>query len=384
MHQFNLDRGWFHGKRTNIKRPMEIAHFSYDENHQLHPFSDLSLRYYFPPFTPAHHVPPPPAIDLKTGFSQFRKQDETGDDHLDSLLGTIELLERRDGKKLDASFITWRGMMTKFVTSLFDHEDEFEMLATLYQDTMQVEFIEEDHEAKLRRDARQSAQFRRPQNGLGPDMMQYWGYKFEALALLNRPHTEVTRDEIENRTSAIVENSSQYCSIVRTGLGPNAIVVGGEVDGVIGYKPDNPMDPPRWIELKTARKPQSPKDFDIHSKKLLKFWAQSYLIGCPNIVIGYRDRDGMLYELENLETQKIPTMVQRMYQFKWDANACLSAASALLEFLKANITESGVWRISRAKGEPAIRLSKDESFGSGTGNIISSSFKSWRESAECV
>jgi len=144
------------------------------------------------------------------------------------------------------------------------------------------------------------------------------------------------------------------------------------------------MDPPRWVELKTARKPERGRDFDIHSKKLLKFWAQSYLIGCPTIIIGYRDREGFLYELEELQTQKIPTMVNRQYQFKWDANACLAAAAAVLEFLTDNIKGGGVWRISRSKGEQRIRLSKEEQYGSGTGNIISSSFKAWRESAECA
>ena len=35
------------------------------------------------------------------------------DDHLDSLLKTIIDLEQKEGKKIEANFITWRGMMTK-------------------------------------------------------------------------------------------------------------------------------------------------------------------------------------------------------------------------------------------------------------------------------
>jgi len=133
MAHFNLDQRYFQGKRANIKRPTEIAHFSYNETQVLQPFSDASLRYYSPPFVHLPHVPPPRPIDLKAGFNEFRRKDESVQEHLDSLLATIEALERKDGKKLDVGFITWRGMITRLVTALFDYEDEFEMLATLYQ-----------------------------------------------------------------------------------------------------------------------------------------------------------------------------------------------------------------------------------------------------------
>ena len=150
---------------------------------------------------------------------------------------------------------------------------------------------------------------------------------------------------------------------------------------MLGYKPSEPLDPPRWIELKTSRKPSSQRDYEFHSKKLLKFWAQSYLIGCPTIIIGYRTKDGFLFELEELQTQSIPKMVSNMFPGRWDAYACLSAAASFLDFLKANIDEGGVWRVSRAKGDQGIRLVKDEA--EGTGGIVSEQFKRWRESPDC-
>ena len=39
--------------------------------------------------------------------------DDTADEHLDSLLKTIMALEQETGQKVEADFITWRGMMTK-------------------------------------------------------------------------------------------------------------------------------------------------------------------------------------------------------------------------------------------------------------------------------
>ena len=39
--------------------------------------------------------------------------DDTKDEHLDGLLGSITELERRTGVRVEADIITWRGMMTK-------------------------------------------------------------------------------------------------------------------------------------------------------------------------------------------------------------------------------------------------------------------------------
>jgi len=56
------------------------------------------------------------------------------------------------------------------------------------------------------------------------------GYKFETLCLLKQPWDPTPREEIEERESEIVNNSAQYCSVVRTGIGNARIVIGGEVD----------------------------------------------------------------------------------------------------------------------------------------------------------
>lgn len=45
------------------------------------------------------------------------------------------------------------------------------------------------------------------------------------------PWPETSRDYIENRDNEIVNNHAQYCSIVKTKIGSNTLVIGGEVDG---------------------------------------------------------------------------------------------------------------------------------------------------------
>lgn len=59
------------------------------------------------------YYPPCPGADLSKGFDTFDKHDDSGDEHLDSLLKTIMAHEQESGAKIDAQFVTWRGMMTK-------------------------------------------------------------------------------------------------------------------------------------------------------------------------------------------------------------------------------------------------------------------------------
>lgn len=62
------------------------------------------MKYYYTPQLGA---------DLSKGFDTFEKLDDAGDEHLDALLKTIVHHEQKEGKKIDANLVTWRGMMTK-------------------------------------------------------------------------------------------------------------------------------------------------------------------------------------------------------------------------------------------------------------------------------
>lgn len=93
------------GASASIKRPREIAHFSYDDHHEYR-HDDSSINYY---------VPPPIGADLKDGFATFRHYEDKEDPHLDSLLRALVDTEKNldPDKRTQADFVTWRGMMTK-------------------------------------------------------------------------------------------------------------------------------------------------------------------------------------------------------------------------------------------------------------------------------
>jgi RAT1-interacting protein len=95
--------GRFKGARASMKRPREVAHFSYDEEHRYRD-DDSGICYYHPPSLPA---------DLCEGFDEFNRYEDKEDPHLDSLLKAIISKEKATGENIQADFVTWRGMMTK-------------------------------------------------------------------------------------------------------------------------------------------------------------------------------------------------------------------------------------------------------------------------------
>ncbi|BDD56468.1 decapping endonuclease targeting mRNA [Monascus purpureus] len=363
-HVFNVQpASMFVGSKiATIRRPKEIACFSYDDEHRFSRGTS-SLRYYYPPRLPA---------DLNHGFDVFQKLDDSADEHLDALLDTIIALEKETETKCEADIITWRGMMTKILTVPFDHMNGFEMNATCFQGTI---FIEENNAYKNEQKRIQRNQ-QMPVGMASQDLMAYWGYKFETLSVLRDTWDATSREEIETRDQQVVNNNAQYCSVVRTGIGGVRIILGGEVDAVWDCKPDRKEDPINWVELKTTAEIRNDRDMLKYERKLLKFWAQSFLLGVPKIIVGFRDQQGILRRLEELETSSIPVKVKKHGKGVWDGNICINFAAEFLGWLKSIIRGNGTWRIRKREKSSVVEVFKIEE--SGYGDIISPAFSAWR------
>ncbi|KAI0471083.1 RAI1-domain-containing protein [Xylariaceae sp. FL0804] len=348
--------GRFSGESEPVKRPKEIACFSYDDKHEFH-LDDSSMQWYYPPQLGA---------DLSKGFESFDKHDDSADEHLDSLLATIMAHEREEGKKIDAQLVTWRGMLTKIMSTPFDDRDGFEMNATLYQNHAYKQASKEEQQKQQ--------QSRRGQ--FPPEVMTYWGYKFETLSCLPRPWGEVSREYIENRDTQPVSNKAQYCSVVRTGIGKTILCLGGEVDAIWDSKPAQKGAPTNWVELKTSVEIRDDRSMAAFERKLMKFWIQSFLLGVPKIVVGFRSPQGLLTKVEEIQTAGIPETAARRGVRSWNANLCINFASAFLDWLRSTIDDEGVWRIRRRPRSPVIEVFKVEEVGHG--RILTEDFINWR------
>lgn len=129
-----------------------------------------------------------------------------------------------------------------------------------------------------------------------------------------------------------------------------------------------------------------------YERKLLKYWIQSFLLGVPKIVVGFRSQNGILQRLEELETKNIPMMVKRQGNGTWDGNLCINFTAAFLDCegftahdllttnaslgLKKTITTKGVWRIRRRERSSVIEVFKHED--RDYGDILSLEFIEWR------
>lgn len=66
-------------------------------------------------------------------------------------------------------------------------------------------------------------------------------------------------------------------------------------------------------------------------RKLMKFWIQSFLLGVPKIIVGFRDPNGILLRIEELETANIPITVKRRGHGTWDGNMCINFTADFLD-----------------------------------------------------
>ncbi|KAJ8113924.1 hypothetical protein OPT61_g4074 [Boeremia exigua] len=250
MHRFPVQPlNRFQGASASIKRPREVAHFSYNDNHEYRD-DESSINYY---------VPPPMGADLREGFETFKHYEDKEDPHLDSLLRALMQKESKNAEStaIKADFVTWRGMMTKIMTAPYDNFAEFSMFATLHDGTI---YLEEDFPSRAASRAAEAS--RPPPRHQHPDqqsqaMMSYWGYKFETLALIPTPPSTTPPDQIRKHQQSVTSNHAQHCSIVHTSFGPHTLLLGGEVDGLLGPKPTNPDDPIPWVEHSTSRRGRS-------------------------------------------------------------------------------------------------------------------------------
>jgi hypothetical protein len=115
-------------------------------------------------------------------------------------------------------------------------------------------------------------------------------------------------------------------------------------------KPSVPEKPIKWVELKTSASINSDKEMLKYERKLLKFWIQSFLLGVPKIVVGFRSPNGILERLEHIETQAIPSLVQRKGHKSWDGNTCINFTAAFLSCQSHSSLHCSLLMSFRAQG----------------------------------
>ncbi|KAG9104223.1 decapping endonuclease targeting mRNA [Ceratobasidium sp. 370] len=294
-------------------QPQQLTCFSYTPLRELC-FDTSALKYY---------VPAPLNADLGYRYENWIKRPEERG-RIDSLLRAIEQ-EHVVGERKRGAFVAWRGVMTKLLVAPLETRDAVDLNLMLLDGCVYAE--EHSDDDKLAEKEAMAPHHRR---------MTYYGYAFESFSTWhepmrgNRQHAE--RDDVRG-WSGDVDTNVQYCSIVKTKIGTERIILGGEVDCC---RDRYTGQPDSYVELKTSMIIRNAQDEQRFERKLLKFWAQSFLLGVPEIVVGFRTHQGTLATLQTFQTLALPRMV-RGKPGAWDPNTCLVFAGKLLRFVRTTL-----------------------------------------------
>ncbi|KAM0748120.1 RAI1-domain-containing protein [Meredithblackwellia eburnea MCA 4105] len=276
----------------------------------------------------AHYAEPRLGADLNTGFEECVWRDDTVDEGLDSLLDTLSNFEEDDstGAARDIlernHVVTWRGMITKFMLAAYEFEsanrgraDGWEMNAMVIDGTLYLE--EAKSPAKIAAKSASESSYK---------LQSYYGYAFEAFSTVPPPPEPLPTTFVSPNTNV------QWCSVVKTNLGGFRTILGGEVDCVLPTANMRRITTEDFVELKTNMTINSPRDeVNFERLKLLKHYTQSFLLGVPRVIVGFRTRQGQLTALQTFKTLEMPRLV-RGKPHGWDPLACLSSAQKLLSF----------------------------------------------------
>ncbi|KAF9928780.1 Dom-3 Z [Linnemannia zychae] len=345
---------------------------------------------------------------------QRKQQQDQGQDQGQELSEQKE--QEQSASVTHADFICYRGQLTKIMCTPYNKNESWEMNATLYKGSI---YIEENFSAERREQAAGTNDRHK--------LMSYWGYRFETICNISKPLSELQRiitkkrpgldlsvsgqsprakatkledsdkpsqpskepteerdvvedtlatmtneidlndPELISRLDGIVNTNIQYCTVARTKIGKNSIIMGAEVDCTSEPKrgpSHNSLS--NYIELKTSRMISNARErsnFERH--KLLKIWAQSFLPGIPTIIIGFRDDDGNVVTVETFRTMEIPRLV-RGKEGAWDSTVCINFLDSVLNFLRKQITIDDPEVTYLIRWSPPFQAIEIECKGKGT------------------
>lgn len=109
------------------------------------------------------------------------------------------------------------------------------------------------------------------------------------------------------------------------------------VDIVWDSKPTEKGAPINWVELKTSAEIRDNRGMSNFERKLMKFWIQSFLLGVPKIIVGFRSQEGVLTKLEDIQTASIPETAAKRGVRSWNANTCINFASTFLDCMFSSL-----------------------------------------------
>ena len=269
--------------KTPYARPVEVGGFSRIDGEQH--FDKRALRRYKAPRLPN---------SLATGYSDFVPKRDDKDTSEKCLLAAVERYAEQTSR---AHFVTYRNNLNKLLGTLHCPNDDWCIGVKRLADKRWLLRV---RDTPRRRDEERS-------QSDAQRLMSYFGYRFEALC---------TGHE------GTIDANDEYVGLFNCKLGSHRLAVAAEIDCV--------DDAGTYVELKTNKLLASKRLVGTFERfKLFKFWVQSYLVGTPKVIVGFRDEDE-LRKVQAFDTLALPGLAAA-----WRPRACLGFADAVLTWLRA-------------------------------------------------
>lgn len=219
---------------------------------------------------------------------------------------------------LNTDFFCWRGLLTHIVCLPYENREDLLVAVIKFRGS----YFLCEFETEAKRIERETETPRQK-------AMSAWGLKFEQYVTSDTPHG------IPHINNAVNTNE-EFGSVVRSRLEHHSLVYGAEVDCIDPTSPDEN----KYVELKTSRVIQAQRQYENFCKfKLIKWWAQSFLIGISKVVCGFRDDNGVVLKLQDYPVLDMPAMAKSALQNPWKPAVCFNFLNEFLNFVKSVVTE---------------------------------------------
>ena len=196
-----------------------------------------------------------------------------------------------------AAFVTYRNNLNKLCATPYS-DDDWEMGVSRLADGRALLSVRET-ERRRRNDAAQTDDER---------LWSFFGYRFEALCT----DDDATRP---------VDANEEFVGVFACKLGDHRVCVAAEIDC---------EDDGGYVELKTNKLLNTPRQVRTFERfKLFKFWLQSFLVGTPAVVVGFRDDAGECSKRQRFDTLKLPALGAK----HWQPRVALHFADSVLSWL---------------------------------------------------
>ncbi|KAL7633295.1 UNVERIFIED_CONTAM: hypothetical protein RMT77_016400 [Armadillidium vulgare] len=323
-------------KAHYLRNPLFIGDFSLDSKRNFHA-DKRNLK-----FIDLSYLTKKTRFDLNKNIDKSVKKNisETKTEKLDKLLQWIlcnkekfftEESKETGFKSLSTDFVCFRGLLTELLCTPYEYREGWIIYATRFAGTIYLVAV----------DTPEKEQQRLSETGLNKAMSS-WGYKFEQY-MTN-----------ENTNEGVNENE-EYCCVMRSRLLNHSLVYGAEVDGAdesLYHSPHSSLS--AFIELKTCKELVNQREINnFYRFRLRKWWAQSYLVGIPRVICGFRNLKGVVHSLKSFNVDEMPSMSK----IHWDKDVMFNFLNEFLSWVKIVVEEDKpnlVYKFQRSPGEESI------------------------------